>query len=188
MICLEAFIDSPFCEDDAIYLTNEIRNWDDIHQFCMEHIQTISYLDEYWKDKIYRKQINLNLKKEPQFYIGEDGFDHRLGPYIYTYFGTIEINFSTLCITPFDCRYYRLYDYPLGSIIRQLVRLIAKKLNKSKVLYVPDSALDTEVISCKSYETCDGLEEVIAFAEQKFGLPPRKLSESVDYGYFIDYI
>lgn len=106
---------------------------------------------------------------------------------IHCYFGQIDVYRNCIIVCQWNHKYSNLCYPERAKIIFEINRIIAKKLEQSIILYVPDSAFPT---SCLTDEPQKGknIYDIIAFGIEKFGKPPKPVAKAIEYMFFTDDI
>lgn len=103
-----------------------------------------------------------------------------------TYFADIGVFKNAINVSPNPEHKYGNLRNPIAlNYIISLMRLIAKRLNSEKIIYCVDSYVSTSILWEKANQGLT-IDEIIAFGNEKFGVPPKEINEAIGNHYFVD--
>lgn len=198
---LLSVINHNFKKKELLDLPRKIDTWKEIQYLVLNELpKTYSkeYVDKEYsnvKKSYFNKDLAgvkiESIPNEDYFELvwnqWENNYDGAISTiHVITYFAFIAIKRKTIIIEQMPWhKYSNLDDKDMAKMILGINRIIAKKLNQSKIVYFPDSAYPTSILNNYANEG-KTVEEIIEIGDLTFNDRPFAIKEGIQFKYFID--
>lgn len=179
-----AILEHKYTAKEVFQLTETINTWEEVFQYHLKfNADNKEDIEAKWEAGMFKVDEQL-IEKE--WIAWETNGKVEAYPKIYCSFADFRVNRNTINICPsWMHKYGNLYSFNTREYVLNLMRMIARKIGSTKILYCPDSACSTSIMeefSNKGWE----LNDIEEYGYSEFGKIPKDLTKAIYNYFFID--